>query len=80
MRRIDVDNLHVTHRMVYDIKPDFDGQELNFRKLKKPLSPVVLWFSWQYLQSTKQQDNQTTRQPNNKTTILICHYIKQIPA
>ena len=45
MQRIDVDNLHVTHRMVYDIKPDFDGQELNFSKLKKPLSPVVLWFS-----------------------------------
>ena len=44
MRRIDVDNLHVTHRMVYDIKPDFDGQELKFQA-EKTLSPVVLWFS-----------------------------------
>ena len=34
MQRIDVDNLHVTHRMVYDIKPDFDGQELKFQAKK----------------------------------------------
>lgn len=38
MQRIDVDNLHVTHRMVYDIKPDFDGQELKLQAKKAPQS------------------------------------------